>query len=76
MRILKNMCTFAAAKVVVALAISYQRTEKEQFRFQKGGMGCFFFMCVYEYGKQDDTKRTDTFYILNIKQVKLKCQDY
>ena len=45
------MCTFAAAKVVIALAECHQYTEKEQFMspkcLQKGGVGCFSFLCVY-----------------------------
>jgi len=41
------MCTFAAAKVVIALALSYQYAEKEQFSFRKGAVGCFFFVCIY-----------------------------
>ena len=35
------MCTFAVEKVVVALANSYQRTEKEQLTFWKGYNGLF-----------------------------------
>ena len=40
---------------------SINALKKSSLDSKKGGMGCFFFMCVYEYGKQDDTKRTDTF---------------
>ena len=33
------MCTFAAAKVVIALAVSYQYAEKERFSFSAGELG-------------------------------------
>ena len=32
------MCTFADAKVVIALAICYQATEIERFSLPKGGV--------------------------------------
>ena len=41
------MCTFAAAKVVVALALSYQYAEKEQFSFRKRAVDCFLFVRIY-----------------------------
>ena len=41
------MCTIAAAKVVIALAKSYQYAEKEQFRFQKGWNRAVSSLCVY-----------------------------
>lgn len=41
------MCTFAAAKVVIALAECHQYTEKEQFMTPKGWSGLFLiFVCV------------------------------
>ena len=45
------MRTFAAAKVIIALAKSYQYAEKEQFSFQKRAVGCFLFSCIYGYGQ-------------------------
>jgi hypothetical protein len=33
------ICTFAAAKAVIALAVSYQYAEKERFSFSKGEVG-------------------------------------
>jgi hypothetical protein len=41
------MCTFAAAKVVIALAVSYQYAEKERFSFPSGGSGLILFLRVY-----------------------------
>ena len=42
------MRTFAAAKAVIALAVSYQYAEKERFSFPKAGSGLIlFFMCIW-----------------------------
>jgi hypothetical protein len=43
------MRTFAAAKVVIALAVSYQYAEKERFGFSKGRGGLILLLCVYEH---------------------------
>ena len=50
------MCTFAAAKVVIALAVSYQYAEKERFMTcgKQGRLILFLSVCV-ENGKRDDT---------------------
>lgn len=53
-----NMCTFAPAKVVVALAISYQGTEKEQFNLQGEGSGLYLFVRVYKDGGGKMTLKT------------------
>ena len=39
LRVSLIMCTFAAAKAVIALAVSHQYAEKERFSFPEGEVG-------------------------------------
>ena len=61
------MCTFAPAKVAVALANCYQRTEKEQFRFRKGGMRLFLlYVCIWERVGKTALEMREQLFIYNI----------